>query len=81
MTEEQLRLMSRLIKTQEGRDFVEEILKPMLKDNHQDLLTGNKNIRDEMIGFGNCLLALLTLFETCDIKLATQAQVDIPSFT
>jgi hypothetical protein len=78
MTEDQLRLISRIGKTQEGVDFVNEILKPMLSQNHIDLLREGKEFRDEMIGFGNCLANLVGLFENCDIRLQQQANKKAP---
>jgi hypothetical protein len=78
MNEEQLRLISRISKTQEGKDFIQEILKPMLSQNHIDLLKEGRASRDEIVGFGNCLLLLVTLFENCDIRLAERKQTQAP---
>ena len=78
MTEEQLRLLARMIRTQDGKDFVEEILRPMLFQNHKDLLKDGKQFRDELIGFGNCLQLLVGLFETCDIKLESSKVTEAP---
>lgn len=69
MTEDQLRLLARIYKTQDGRDLVEEILKPMLISNHMDLLKEGRDHRDETIGFGNCVLFLLQLFQDAEQKL------------
>ncbi|CAB4174712.1 hypothetical protein UFOVP1138_43 [uncultured Caudovirales phage] len=78
MTEEQLRLISRLSKTQEGKDYLAEVLKPMLLQNHIDILSEDKTHRDELIGFGNCLMQLITLFETCDIRLSERSKTEAP---
>ena len=72
MTEEQHKICTRLFKAQEGIDFVEEILKPMQMDNYKDLLNSGKEFRDELVGFGNCLLTLLHLLENSDIRLTEQ---------
>jgi hypothetical protein len=78
MTPDQLRVISRLAKTQEGKDFLLEVLKPKLLENHADILRGNREFRDEVVGFGNCLQVLVTLFEECDIKLSESLTTDSP---
>jgi hypothetical protein len=80
MTESQLRLLSRISRTQEGKDFVEEILKPMLSQNHIDLLKEGRALRDEIVGYGNCLLQLINLFLTCEERLTEQKNVDPPDW-
>ena len=65
----QLKTISRMTKTQEGRDFVEEVLKPLALDNYKDILREGKSIRDELVGYGNCLEYIVRLCEDCDSKL------------
>ena len=72
MTEQQFKICSRLAKTQDGIDFINEILEPMAKDNYKDLLNGGKEFRDEVVGFGNCLATLLDLLNNSDIRLTEQ---------
>jgi hypothetical protein len=79
MTEEQNRLLSRLMKTSDGKEFVDEILRPMLLENHRNLLNSSKEFRDELIGFGGCIEHLVGLFENCDTKLKTKPQDDDPN--
>jgi hypothetical protein len=81
LTNEQLKLISRIIKTQDGKDLVEEVLKPLLLQNHMDILKEGKQFRDESVGFGNCLLFLIELFNDCDVKLETRANVNVPDLT
>ena len=78
MNEEQLRLLSRIIKQQEGKDFVEEILKPMLSKNHKDLLQSSRDMRDELIGYGCAIEQLIDLFNTCDQRIETQKKTEAP---
>lgn len=70
MTESQIRIMCRLSKTQDGKDFLAEILKDGLIANHKQLLRDGKDKRDELVGYGACLSDLVGLFENCDIRLA-----------
>jgi hypothetical protein len=79
MNEEQLRLISRMMKTQDGKDFIAEIIDPMLKQNHLDILGDGRALRDEVVGFGNCLLFLKSIFENCDTKLAERAKQNVPN--
>lgn len=81
MTEDQLRLISRLAKTQEGKDFKEEVLKPLLFQNHMDLLNEGRATRDEIVGFGNCLLFIINLFENVDSRLQEQNKTEAPDWT
>jgi hypothetical protein len=69
VTEEQLRLISRITRTQDGKDFLNEILTPMVNKNYNQLLGSGKEVRDELIGYGNCLKELVDIFENCDIRL------------
>ena len=72
----QLRIISRLIKTQEGKDFLEEVLIPQYNQNHAQLLNSIKENRDELIGYGICLYELIKVFNTCDEKLAKQSSIE-----
>lgn len=74
MTEQQFKICSRLAKCQEGRDFLEEIIRPMQKDNYKDLLREGKEVRDELVGFGGCLDTLVDLLENCDKRLLAQEE-------
>ena len=74
MTEKELKLLDRVAKSMDGRDFIDEILKPMLTENHRSLLHTGKGERDELIGYGRCLTDLLELFADCDIRLAKVLQ-------
>jgi hypothetical protein len=80
MTDEMLRIISRLAKTQEGKDFIGEVLKPKLVENHAHILSGPKETRDELVGFGNCLQVLVTLFENCDTKLTETHNTEPPEW-
>jgi hypothetical protein len=71
MTEEEWRLLSRLGKTQDGKDLI-ALFKRMAVDNYKFLLASERNMRDELIGFGCCLKEIINLFENCDKKLITQ---------
>ena len=72
MTEHQLKICSRLAKTPEGTEFLEEILRPMQSDNYRDILKEDKIHRDELVGFGGCLDVLVDLLENCDRRLTEQ---------
>lgn len=76
MTLEQLKVVSRLIKTQDGKDFLNEVLRKMVVDNYNDILTGGRQSRDELVGFGVCLKEMVVLFENCDIRLAEQGSTE-----
>jgi hypothetical protein len=69
MTEEQLRLVARMVRTQDGKDFLNEILLPGVNKNYHQILGSGKEVRDELIGYGNCLKELVDIFENCDIRL------------
>ena len=77
MTEHQFKICSRLAKTPEGAEFLEEILRPMQSDNYRHLLDNGKDHRDETIGFGCCLATLVDLLTNCDRRL-TEQQVKPP---
>ena len=68
LTEQELRIFSRLSKSPEGIDFM-EILDKKLLENHRMILGRDKEFRDEAVGYGTCLLELLELFANCDDKL------------
>ena len=68
VTEQELRVFSRLKQNQDGIDLF-EILLNQLAQNHMILLEGKKDYRDEMIGYGACLLDITRLFKECDDKL------------
>jgi len=74
MTEHQFKICSRLAKCQEGRDFLDEIIRPMQLDNYKDLLNDGKTSRDELVGFGCCLETIVDLLENCDKRLVAQAE-------
>jgi hypothetical protein len=80
-TEERLKVVSRLVKTQEGKDFVDEILKPMQEENYKDFLKTGKQYRDEICGFGNCIFELVELFTNCDTRLQALADTQAPDRT
>lgn len=74
MTDQQLAVLVRLKKTQEGIDFISEVLEPLMKQNHKDILKSDKSIRDEVVGFGLCLEHLLGLLESCDTSLSKRQE-------
>ena len=42
--------------------------------NYGDILASNREIRDEVVGFGLCLQVLVGLFENCDTSLLAMQQ-------
>jgi hypothetical protein len=78
MTEQQLLFLDRLGKSMEGRDLVEEILQPLLRENHQQLLNSTKEFRDELVGYGNCLNYMIELITKAADKLNRSKEVEAP---
>jgi hypothetical protein len=76
MKDEQVRLLDRIYRTQEGKDYVEDILKPMSSENYFDLLKSGKEHRDELIGFGNCLMVMINQLENAGKRLEEQTIPD-----
>ena len=66
---EELKIFSRLKKTQDGVDFIAH-LADMSKETYDLILSSPKEKRDEIVGQGQCLAGLIKVFETCDEKLA-----------
>jgi len=77
MDEATLKLISRIGKTSDGKDFV-DMLKWMQERNYSDILKTDRSTRDEQVGFGLCLEELVGLFSECDIRLARMKEVDAP---
>jgi len=72
VNEQMLKTVIRVAKGPDGKDFVDDVLTPLLQKNHDDILKSGRDKRDELVGYGNCLKELVGLFEKCDIRLATQ---------
>jgi hypothetical protein len=80
MTDDQLKIVSRIAKTQDGKDFLDLILKNGQRANYEQILLDGKQNRDELVGYGNCLRDLVAVFENCDIRLNKSKDVDTPSW-
>ena len=81
LTPEKMQLIYRLKHTQDGKDYLNNILLEMLADNHKDLLTAGKQYRDELIGFGMCLDVLIKMFDKCkDVIDTDKTQIEPSSF-
>ena len=76
LNQEQLSLLVRIIRTQDGKDFIENVLLPLTNDNYQDILAANKDIRSELVGKGQQLQELVKMFNTAEEKLRSFTIVD-----
>ena len=74
---EQLILLSRLKKNQDGVDLINEILIPLLSKNHDSILGSAKDGRDELVGYGQCLNDLIKIFVDCENKLSASSKLDM----
>jgi hypothetical protein len=67
--QEQLSLLVRIIRTQDGRDLLNNVLLPLTNENYQDILASNESNRSELVGKGLQLKELISIFETAEEKL------------
>jgi len=75
---EHLSLLFRIIRSQEGRDFINLVLLPLTNENYQDILASNETNRAELIGKGIQLKELITMLETAEQKLSSFSIVEAP---
>jgi hypothetical protein len=61
---EHKRLIDRLYKTQDGKDFIEEYIKELQKTNYIQILASLPDNRAELVGYGNCLKDIVKVFRT-----------------
>lgn len=64
MNDGQLRLLDRIYRTTDGYEFVEEYLKPLLFQNHMEILKEGRAHRDEIVGYGICLKEMIDSFQS-----------------
>lgn len=76
MNEQQLRILARLAKSQDGSDFLTQILVPMSEQNYQHILGTSREGRDELVGYGNCLKELIKNFLDYQVKLTTLSNTE-----
>jgi hypothetical protein len=76
LTDKQLTVLKRIHVNQDLKDFREEILQPLLEQNHTHLLESSKSNRDELIGYGSCLFDLIKIFVDNTNNVSSLYKVD-----
>lgn len=77
LSDEQLRVINRVYRTQDGKDFV-EVLKYLTAIRYLEILKIDKAKQDMLIGQSQQLFELIALFESSEQKLHTMSQTEVP---